>query len=140
MGLENGIVLATHHKINMDDIPEYIVIEEDDWRNNDDDYNDGYYYDVCYWRKCWNIRKFILSLDNIEFGKREGEYELDINHLTALQKKEIEYLCDMSKWEDSIWYPEDMLCSLAQDIANLGWLKDYIMSHKFTKIIFYDSY
>ena len=46
MGLENGIVLATHHKINMDDIPEYIVIEEDDWRNNDDDYNDGYYYDV----------------------------------------------------------------------------------------------
>ena len=59
MGLDNGIVLATHHKINMDDIPEYIVIEEDDWRNNDDDYNDGYYYDVCYWRKCWNIRNFI---------------------------------------------------------------------------------
>lgn len=139
MGLDNGLILVTTNKIQMDKLPEYIAIEDNNWRNENEKYNEGYYYDICYWRKWWNLRHFILSLDNIEKGKVDGEYILDLNHITQIQKKEIEYLCHLDEWDD-YWFPEDVICQLAQDIANLSWLKDYIMSHKFTKIIFYDSY
>lgn len=139
MGLDNGLILVTTNKIQMDELPEYIAIEDNNWRNENEKYDEGYYYDICYWRKWWKLRHFILSLDNIEKGKIDGEYILDLNHITQIQKKEIEYLCHLDEWDD-YWFPEDIICQLAQDIVNLSWLKDYIMNHKFTKIIFYDSY
>ena len=84
MGLDNGLILVTTNKIQMDELPEYIAIEDNNWRNENEKYNEGYYYDICYWRKWWKLRHFILSLDNIEKGKVDDEYIYGKNDLFAL--------------------------------------------------------
>lgn len=142
MGLDNGIILKTQHKLTEQDIPSWIKIEEADWYSENN--KDGYYYDVCYWRKCWNIRGFIFELDNIE-SVDCGCFELDVCHIIALQKEEMAYLRNPQRWEDdyidgrTIWDAESMIPHLARDVANLQWLKDYMIKHKVT-VEFYDSY
>ena len=145
MGLDNGIVLATKHKINIEELPEYVKIDADNWREKYD--NSGYfYYDVCYWRKCWNIRGYILDFNNLDYDDEKYEYRLEKDHLILLQRKFINYLCYMNKSEEeymdgeTIWEADVMINHLAREIVNLGWLIDFITEHPTSKVIFYDSY
>lgn len=145
MGLDNGIVLATKHKINIEELPEYIKIDADNWREKYD--NSGYfYYDVCYWRKCWNIRSYILDFNNLDYDEEKYEYRLEKDHLILLQRKFTNYLCYINKWEEeymdgeTIWEADVMINHLARDIINLGWLINFITEHPTSKVIFYDSY
>ena len=77
MGLDNGILLKTHNKINMDDweiIPDYITVEFDEFYTNE--YKDGYYYEVCYWRKYWGLRNDVMR--DLGFkDKGGGHYEIE---------------------------------------------------------------
>ena len=145
MGLDNGIVLATKHEINIEELPEYVKIDADNWREKYD--NSGYfYYDVCYWRKCWNIRGYILNFNNLDYDEEKYEYRLEKDHLILLQRKLTNYLCYMNKWEEeymdgeTIWEANVMMNHLAREIVNLGWLIDFITEHPTSKVIFYDSY
>jgi len=145
MGLDNGIVLATKHKINAEELPEYVKIDADNWREKYD--NSGYfYYDVCYWRKCWNIRGYVLNFSNLDYDDEKYEYRLEKDNLILLQHKLVNYLCYMNKWEEeymdgkTIWEADVMMNHLAREIVNLGWLIDFITEHPTSKVIFYDSY
>ena len=142
MGLDNGITLITRQKINENNIPPYIHLEKDEW--DDEHKSNGYHYDICYWRKCWNIRNIVFDLDDIN-GIDCGTFELEIKHIIELREKFIEYLFDIQKWQDdyedgrTIWDADDMIPHLAQDIVTLKWLAEYMIKHR-VKVEFYDSY
>lgn len=142
MGLDNGITLITRQKLNENNVPPYIHLKEDDWY---DEYEtSGYHYEICYWRKCWNIRNIVFDLDDIN-SIDCGMFELEIKHIVELRTKLIEYLLDIQKWQDdyengqTIWDADDMIPHLAQDIITLKWLAEYMTTHR-TKVEFYDSY
>lgn len=139
MGLDNGIQLITKQKIDLDDweiVPDYVKIEFDDFFTKE--YNDGYYYDICYWRKCWNIRHVILDIIE-EDG--DGRYEIDKpSQIQTIMNNLIMFLEDMETWDNSIWSAEEIIPHLAQDIVNLSWLKKYKQENPTAKISFYDSY
>ena len=144
MGLDNGIILRTKHMINPKDIPPYIKIELSDWEE-DNDYNTSYWdYDICYWRKCWNVQKAILELGVEE--DNNGYYELTIYNICCIIDFLIEYLKFMEQWQwdyedgNTIWEAEDMVAYIAQDIVNLNWLKEYLFTNRGSVAIFYDSY
>lgn len=143
MGLDNGIWLVTRNKIDKDILPEYISIKYDDWATKG--YNNGYYYDLCYWRKCYNIRKIIFDIIEEDSGIGGDIYELENNHINKLIEAEISYLCNPSKWEEdysygkTIWEFNSILGHLAQDIATLSWVLEYKENNNI-KLIFYDSY
>ena len=145
MGLDNGIVLATKHKINLDALPDYLTVEADNWREKYDDYSGFFYYDICYWRKCWNIRSHILGL-HPDCDKDNYEYRLENSHVKSLQQILINYLCDISKWEEeyeggeTIWDADCMINHLARDVVNLGWLINFLKEHPTSRVLFYDSY
>ena len=77
MGLDNGILLKTHNKINLDDweiMPEYTTIEFDEFYTKE--YKDGYYYEICYWRKYWGLRNDVMR--DLRFkDEGGGRYEIE---------------------------------------------------------------
>lgn len=144
MGLDNGIWLVTRNKIDEDTLPEYISIEYDDWATKE--YNNGYYYNLCYWRKCSNIRQIIFDAIEEDSSIGNETYVLENNHINKLIEAEISYLCKPSKWEEdygngrTIWGFNSILIQLAYDIATLNWVLEYKENHNSIKLIFYDSY
>lgn len=144
MGLDNGIWLVTRNKLDEDALPEYISIEYDDWATKE--YNNGYYYSLCYWRKCHNIRQIIFEILEEDPNIGNENYILENNHINQLIAAEIYYLCKPNKWEEdydegrTIWEFNSMLRQLANDIATLSWVLEYKENHSNIKLIFYDSY
>ena len=141
MGLDNGITLITRQKLTEHDIPPYIHIDIDDWEDEHD--NRGYHYEICYWRKCWNIRSIVFDINDNAIDN--GIFELDMKHVYQLEQKITEYIVDIQKWQDdyeggrTIWDADDMLPHLAQDVVNLQWLENYMKKHR-AIVEFYDSY
>lgn len=142
MGLDNGITLITREKLNLEDWeikPEYITVEFDEWGTEDS--NKGYVYDICYWRKCWNVRSDILEILNA--GQEGGVYRIEtVGQVLDIREALVQYLLNPERWSDSIWSMDEMAPHLAQDIMNLGWLANYMKEHKGEKFVieFYDSY
>ena len=98
----------------------------------------GYDFDVCYWRKCWNVRGLIF--DCLEDGE---------DNLGALIKREdIPKIIDALKslndenWEDkgsSIWTWEEQKPHIERYIQNLKYLYELMGEHDLD-VYFYDSY
>ena len=142
MGLDNGITLTTRKKLDLEDWeikPDYISIELDEWGTKDSD--EGYVYDICYWRKCWNIRGDIINILNA--GQDGGVYRIEtVKQVFQIRDALVDYLLHPEDWCSSIWSIDEMAPHLARDIMNLGWLAKYMTEHageKF-KVEFYDSY
>ena len=138
MGLENGIQLVSKTKIDFDDwehVPDYIDVEFDEYDTNR--YNDGYYYNVCYWRKYQGIRESILDIID-EDG--DGRFEIESKYLYKIQDVLYNVLRNPDEWRSSIWSINEAARNIAQCIINLSWLADYINIHQGSKAIFYDSY
>lgn len=136
MGLDNGIVLKTKNSI----------IEKPSWVKfigNPAEHDDGSLeYDICYWRKCWNIREAIFNIleDN---DRREWEFELSLNQVVAIRDRLSRFLTEGEDWEelgDSIWSFEEMIPVLTEDILNLSWLIGYMKKDVHAIVYFYDSY
>ena len=142
MGLENGITLIIREKLDLEDWgvkPEYVSITFDEWGTEESD--KGYVYDVCYWRKCWDVRSDIIKILNV--GQGGGTYRIEsVEQIFQIREALVNYLLCPEKWQDSIWSMDEMAPHLARDIMNLGWLADYMKEHKGEKIVveFYDSY
>lgn len=136
MGLDNGIVLKTKNTI----------IEKPDWVKfigDPAEHDDGFLeYDICYWRKCWNIREAIFNiLENDD--RREWEFELSLNQVVAIRDRLCRFLTEGEDWEelgDSIWSFEEMIPVLTEDILNLSWLIEYMKKDVHAIVYFYDSY
>lgn len=142
MGLDNGIQLITKQKLDLDDwdiIPEYVHIEFDEFDTNK--YKDGYYYNICYWRKCSCIRNSILNNIFNEYNSAGGQFIIDkINQIEQIQDILIYHLLNPEQWRSAIWTLDEACHNIAQCIINLAWLKEFIQMHTFNKVIFYDSF
>lgn len=103
--------------------------------NNSDDS-----IDVCYWRKCWNIRNAIVNKLHIP---QDGYcYDLDSEDLIAIAKILIKF-SSREYWEqedDSIWSYEEMKDNINQHIINVIWLATYKENNPEVIIQFIDSY
>ena len=136
MGLDNGIYVKQKGDFNKEEVPSYVMLEY--YASEPDT---AY---VCYWRKCWNIRGFILDkIDDV--CDENKDYELSITNIDEIINIIVNYLDGTYSWDDedfggSIWTFEEIIPILAQDIVNLGWLKSYLTTHPQAVAYFYDSY
>ena len=134
MGLDNGVTL--HTKAPVPELKELGVAEN----RYESDFN--FHYDICYWRKCWNIR-------------REVRYVLEADHeyvekcwLSVGEVKGIWWalnnLNDPNVWDDdtSIWTYEEIQDHLEHDLYKLEWLIHFMRTHDPDDYMveFYDSY
>lgn len=138
MGLDNGIFLKQKGDFDKEEVPSYVKLE--------------YYASepdaayICYWRKCWNLRGFILDkITHDDVSDENRDYELSIADIDEIINVIVNYLDGTYSWDDddfggSIWTFEEMIPGLAYDIVNLGWLKSYLMTHPQAVAYFYDSY
>ena len=139
MGLDNGVHLIVKEKLDLDDwmiFPEWAKIEFDEYST--EHYKDGYYYDICYWRKCWDLRERLMSAID---GKDQSKSPIDKpSQIDGMIDEIIYYLKNPEEWDRSIWELDEIVPILAQDIINLGWLKKYMEEHPKARAEFYDSY
>ena len=142
MGLDNGIRLIMRQKIDpKEDIlfNDFEKIDFDEFATNE--YKDGYYYDVCYWRKCWNIREMIFDILDADRNSLSEKYEIDKpSQIQEISDRLYKMLQNGEDWENSIWDFEDMITPLAYDIVNLAALKRIMTKYTNVKVEFYDSY
>lgn len=94
--------------------------------------------EICYWRKCWNIRNGILEIVNHEY---EYDYPLSTEDVTKI----ISFLKSLNKynWDNnggSIWTWEEIKPSLKKNIKILKKLLKRMKKNSNLKVIFYDSY
>ena len=139
MGLDNGIRLITKQKLDLDDWqikPEYCKIEFDEFDINE--YKNGYYYNVCYWRRHYNLRKDILKI--LKVGQEGGKYDVVTEkQFRQIQDAIIFYLKYPEEWDD-YFALEDCIYGLAQDIIDISWLIEYLKKDKSARVEFYDSF
>lgn len=138
MGLDNGIILKTKKKLNIsEDIPSYAKIEES---YMDSECTGGFEYDVCYWRKCWNIRSKMKEI--IDMPEMDYRRELTIPNLMAISNMLYSCLCHPEDWifEDCFWTFDEMMPHIAQDIVNISWLIEYLKDDTHSYCYFYDSF
>ena len=130
MGLDNGIVLkspkspkAIFHGFNfIDSLGE----------NN---------IEICYWRKCWGIRREILSIFPFTYTN-DGIYYLTADNIKDIRKI-IRYFCNQKHWEEdanSIWTYAEFRSVLTIQWMQLWRLEKYLRTHADAICYFYDSY
>lgn len=134
MGLDNGLVLRTRKQIDSNLVPSYVQITAEP--TND---TLTFEYEVCYWRKCWNIRDMIFNcLGDVD--KDNYHYEVSVSTLESIRDGIYKFLCNGDDWEDSIWTFDEMIDHLSLDIVNLSWVINYLKEDPHAYVYFYDSY
>lgn len=96
--------------------------------------------ELCYWRKCWNIRYCFIS--NIQENVDDYYYLITIDNLPNIIK-DLECLLNKNKWQKnggSIWLYEEYADALFFDILNLKKLYKYMSENPDVYAYFYDSY
>ena len=138
MGLDNGIILHSKVHIPAETRPgmiSYLGVDETNMEL-------PHQFDVCYWRKCGNIRREVahalhLPLDYVQ------KYDMSIEDvklvwyvITELNSERI--------WNDgdSIWFYSEIEDHLNDDLTALEWLIHFMRTHKDDEYMveFYDSY
>ena len=134
MGLDNGIILHTKTKISA---PKELKGRLSDFSIGEDEYQ----YDICYWRKCWNIRRGVWQALNTA-----PDY-VYIDSLTIDEIKQIwKVIYDLNArdvWDDggyTIWSYDEIHDQLDYDLLSLEWLISYLREHPDARAEFYDSY
>lgn len=130
MGLDNGVILENLPK---KDFSYFRNVTEEDIIGDE--------VELCYWRKCWNVRDVFISNLGAE-AKDNYETPIIVEDIPALIEG-LEALLDKDKWDSggqSIWEFDEIKDSLSRDISNLRLLKSYMETHPKLKVYFYDSY
>ena len=120
-----------------DNIPE-LQIFHDSW-----DKKREYDFEVCYWRKCWNVRNDILWLIGGRFDEK-FKFNLtteDVNNIVKLLQS-----YNSENWEESggsiwDWDDEEWPYSeyIQRNIKDLMYLRVLMDKYKL-EVYFYDSY
>ena len=135
MGLDNGIsVRRTDFTHNLSEMRKF----EDSW-----DRERKYDFDICYWRKCWNIRNQIFALLPGPHEPNNSHIKLNLQDLINIQN--MLYSLNEFNWENegsSIWTWEEQQEHIKGQIENLEDMKDLICEYgeDAFDIYFYDSY
>ena len=136
MGLDNGIQVRR--------TPETNKIEELKVFNRDWDKELEYDFEVCYFRKCWNIRNDILWIVDAPLGSHDYEWRVTKENvdeiITLFQSYNAENFEDSGSciwdWDDEEWpYSE----KIKQDIEDLKLLRQLMDKYEL-EVYFYDSY
>ena len=134
MGLDNGIMVknVTH--------PKAIAILakwQDPWYKNE------VVYEICYWRKCWNVREAILDICQ-ESSPNDWERKLSIEEVYEI-KGYLESLNEKvwdsdSLYGGSIWTWEEHESQNQKHIEALTDLIEAMQYDPDMVVYFYDSY
>lgn len=134
MGLDNGIQVKRTSETNQ--IKELSIFNQDWDKELKCD------FEVCYWRKCYNIRHMIIDrVDGFEdsLGTNLTKDDID-NIIDGLQS------FDLDNWDDdggSIWDWNDEECPYSeyvqQNIKDLQLLRQLMDKYEL-EVYFYDSY
>lgn len=128
MGLDNGIILECS-KEDFETIPYFEKDDISKYMGNE----------LAYWRKCWGIRRAIITVLHGEDG---GETPIEAEDVPALIRALKPFL-SKDYWDeesDSIWEYEDHFDNTYKVLLRLEWLKDYLKKNPNVKCYFYDSY
>ena len=112
--------------------------EQDIAHGFDKPYPKAVHYEVCYWRKCWNIRTVIMQaigMDDDEYCKKLDVHDIDciIRALTNVNK---------SNWTDeggSVWTWKEHEAIMRKHLRNLRRLRRLMEKYNLY-VEFYDSY
>lgn len=129
MGLDNGIILKEEHEKVKDYFLWSTEIQEDKET------------EICYWRKCWNIRDVILRVLHVE-GENEDSYPIEVDDIKPIIKGIIKLMSKeaWSNYPGSIWDFDEMAETLVLNLCNLKLLQKYMQDHPDAQVYFYDSY
>ena len=134
MGLDNGICVKRNNY--SDFIKKMKRFEDKTCKKYQFD------YDICYWRKCWNVRNDILDI--IQTGENEEyHYELtvrDIQIIITILKSYNSKTWDYGSWSGSIWTWKEHRKINRRHIRNLKTLVKLMKKHPYLEVYFYDSY
>lgn len=126
MGLDNGInVKATSR---WEAIQELDALFPKKYNGN---------WEVCYWRKCWNVRSDIFSVLACPRVINDGEYPIQLEHIDQIIDVLKSYNED--NWDLSIWEFEEMKPHLKEQAKKLKKLKKLMEKYPLS-VYFYDSY
>lgn len=128
MGLDNGIQVKRNLYTNS---IEDLKVFEETW-----DKEHKWDFEICYWRKCWNIRNDILWVLNSRF---DDQYEFQLTYEDIDNIISILLSYNEDNWGNSIWTFEEMVEHLQQDVENLKLLQDLMKTYNL-EVYFYDSY
>lgn len=139
MGLDNGLILHSRNMIKAAERPPKVTSLGADEINGDPVWD----YEICYWRKCWNIRNkvaYALDLPRDYVQK----YDLSIDDVKQIWHI-INKLNSPNIWESeggSMWDYNEMHDHLDSDLLALEWLIHFMRTHKEDEYMveFYDSY
>ncbi len=139
MGLDNGIILHSKYMTKAAERPAGVTSLGADEINGEPVWD----YEICYWRKCWNIRNkvaytFDLPRDYVQ------KYDLSIGDVKQIWHI-INELNSPHLWENeggSIWTYKEIKDHLNNDLLALEWLIFFMRTHKEEDYMveFYDSY
>lgn len=136
MGLENGIVLHTKYPVDV-----ALPLDLDDRLEPVFDGNE-YRYSICFWRKCWNIRRDIITAFGGDHDDGNRDF-LDVGDIKAIWHV-INHLNKKKRWDDgdSIWTYKEIRDHLDRDLTALEWLICVMRHHNSDeyRVEFYDSY
>ena len=134
MGLDNGIDIVRNDYSNKIKALERFTISYD--RNKE------YPFEVCYWRKCWNVRADILDI--VDKGDAEQyRFYLDIPAIKDIIKILKSY--NRKNWQfggfrGSIWEWSEHKRINSRHIHNLKVLVRIMRKFPDLEVYFYDSY
>jgi hypothetical protein len=133
MGLDNGISVVRNDYSNK---IKALKNFEESW-----DKEHKYPFKICYWRKCWNVRKdILLNILNSYEAEDEYYYTLSIKHIEEIIKTLKSYNLKTWEWTDSIWtWPEHKKIN-RKHIKNLKKLIKLMKKYPLLEVYFYDSY
>lgn len=142
MGLDNGIVLVSKRKIDLNEFPniifDYYKYDADCFEEKRDD--GKYKYEVCYWRKFLPLRNSILGC----IGCRESNdstTELSIDDLNEIRN--IICLNLFTLHNDSsgeYWDQSTVAQHYGIDLSVISWLMEFLEENPLAYCYFYDSY
>lgn len=136
MGLDNGIQIRRSDFTNNLRALKRFELDYDDKKIFD--------FEVCYWRKCWNVRDAIFDAIPDKGNDNDESLDLTIDDVTKI----IRALKSFNKrnWENggygsSIWTWEEQRSNMKRSIGNLRYVKHLMKKYgdKIT-VYFYDSY
>lgn len=127
MSLDNGIILKAKEELK---VPFYVNIHKYPMSVRT--------YEICYWRKCWELRRRILNI----LGEKDNQNSYT---LTPVQVKRIrrvlkQYLNSPTLWEENFWMWKEIKPTIRRGVRNLYWLELYMKKHKEAEVFFYDSF
>ena len=135
VGLDNGLCIKRNEYTN--NIPE-LKRFEDAW-----DKDNEFDFEICYFRKCYNVRHMIIESIKVAYDNDISE-PLTVEHIEKIIKGLQAFNAD--NWQDnggSIWDWDDeeypYSAKIQSDIENLLYLKE-LMGRYNLEVYFYDSY